>query len=170
MIQTTTGPLRGQATVEGRQFLGVPYAADLRDYSCPTARVSLQLAQGAPVYQYEFADVTGPPAENLRDQSTDYDFGATHTNDLQYLFRHNGREAPFNAEERQLSRQMIQCWSSFVAHGVPRAPGLPDMADQRVRPGEVMVLRTASAGGPRPAGDFTSAHHRALWDAVAATG
>jgi para-nitrobenzyl esterase len=141
-----------------------------RDYSCPTARVSRQLAQGAPVYQYEFADVTGPPAENLRNQNTDYDFGATHTNDLQYLFRHNGREAPFNAEERQLSRQMIQYWSSFVAHGVPRAPGLPDMADQRLRPGEVMVLQTASAGGPRPAGDFTAAHHCALWDAVAATG
>ncbi|WP_267885392.1 hypothetical protein [Streptomyces scabiei] len=44
------------------------------------------------------------------------------------------------------------------------------MADQRVRPGEVTVLQTASAGGPRPAGDFTAAHHCALWDAVAATG
>ncbi|WP_327348464.1 carboxylesterase family protein [Streptomyces europaeiscabiei] len=27
-MQTTAGPLRGQATFEGRQFLGVPYAAD----------------------------------------------------------------------------------------------------------------------------------------------
>ncbi|SPF04388.1 carboxylesterase/lipase family protein [Streptomyces sp. MA5143a] len=141
-----------------------------RDYSCPTARVSRQLAQGAPVYQYEFADVTGPPAENLRNLNTDYDFGATHTNDLQYLFRHHGREAPFNAEERQLSRQMIQYWSSFVSHGVPRASGLPDMTDQRVRPGEVTVLQTSSAGGPRPSADFTAAHHCALWDAAAATG
>lgn len=159
-------PLSGQPT----PTLAHAAARGDRDYACPTARVSRQLAQGAPVYQYEFADVTGPPAESLRNQNTDYDFGATHTNDLQYLFRHNGREAPFDAEEQQLSRQMIQYWSSFVAHGVPRAPGLPDMADQRVRPGEVTVLQTASAGGPRPAGDFTAAHHCTLWDAVAATG
>lgn len=94
-----------------------------RDYACPTARVSRQLAQGAPVYQYEFADETGPPAEQLRNQKTDYDFGATHTNDLQYLFKHNGHEAPFNTEERQLSERMIQYWSSFVTDGVPRGRG-----------------------------------------------
>ncbi|MDO0936781.1 hypothetical protein QQY66_35600 [Streptomyces sp. DG2A-72] len=44
------------------------------------------------------------------------------------------------------------------------------MADRRVRPGEVMVLRTASADGPSLSGDFIAAHHCALWDAVAATG
>jgi para-nitrobenzyl esterase len=139
-----------------------------RDYSCPTARVNRQLAQGAPVYQYEFADETGPPAEYLSSQDTDFDFGATHTNDLQYLFKHNGREALFNAEERRLSRQMIQYWSSFVARGVPQAKGLPDMADQRTQPKKVMVLQTASADGPRLTRDFAAQHHCKLWDMVQA--
>lgn len=139
-----------------------------RDYSCPTGRINRQLAQSAPVYQYELADLTGPPPEELRKENTDYDFGSTHTSDLQYLFRHHGHEAPFSAQQRQLSRQMIQYWSSFVRNGAPRAPGLPDMADQRVRPGAVTVLQTESAGGPRSIANFAAAHQCGLWDTDAA--
>ncbi|EPH46797.1 putative Acetylcholinesterase [Streptomyces aurantiacus JA 4570] len=144
-------------------------AATLGDeiFACSALRLGGSLARRGPVYAYEFADRTSPPFASLRKLGTDFAFGATHVNEVQYLFKHFGLETPLNAEQRVLARQMTRYWSSFIHSGVPRADGGPDAPDQRTRPGDVLALRTASAGGNAVVGTAHRAHHCDLWDAAA---
>ncbi|MFC8661991.1 carboxylesterase/lipase family protein [Streptomyces sp. NPDC057199] len=145
------------------------YAAAFGDrlVACGELRIGARLAARTPVYAYEFADVTGPPFASLRNLDTDFPFGATHVNEVQYLFKHFGLDSPFNAEEQALSEQMTAYWTSFIRTGVPQAAGQPEMPDQHATPGMALTLRTASAGGNTPTRTLYSDHKCDLWDAVA---
>ncbi|WP_371658540.1 carboxylesterase/lipase family protein [Streptomyces sp. NBC_00280] len=131
-------------------------------FACPALRLDAVLAGRGPVYTYEFADRTSPPFASLRNLGTDFDFGATHVNEVQYLFKHFGLESPLDAGQRALSRQMVQYWGSFMHGGVPRAHGQPAMPD---RPGLVLSLRTRSAGGNALSATTAQEHQCDLWDA-----
>ncbi|MEV6940640.1 carboxylesterase family protein [Streptomyces sp. NPDC051172] len=141
----------------------VGYATALGDvlFSCPALRLDGLLATRGPVYSYEFADRTSPPFASLRNLHTDFDFGATHVNEVQYLFRHFGLESPLNAEQKALSRQMVQYWGSFVRDGVPRAAGQPPMPAGQ---GVVLSLKTASKGGNTLSTTVHQEHQCDLWD------
>ncbi|EPD62449.1 carboxylesterase/lipase family protein [Streptomyces sp. HGB0020] len=145
----------------------IAYATALGDtlFSCSALRLDGLLAARGPVYSYEFADRTSPPFASLRDLHTDFDFGATHVNEIQYLFKHFGLDSPLNAEQRALSRQMVQYWGSFVRTGVPVAEGQPAMP---ARPGMVLSLKTASEGGNTLSGSVHEDHRCDLWDGAPA--
>jgi para-nitrobenzyl esterase len=144
------------------------YAAALGDmrFACPALRLDDVLAARGPVYAYEFADRTSPPFASLRDLGTDFGFGATHVNEVQYLFKHFGLDSPLNAEQRALARQMVQYWGSFVRDGVPRAAGQPSLPDGR---DSVLSLRTASAGGNVVSTTVRGEHRCNLWDTSTVT-
>ncbi|MEU5775158.1 carboxylesterase family protein [Streptomyces venezuelae] len=139
-----------------------------RMFACTALRMNTALAHRGPVYAYEFADRTSPPFASLRELDTDFDFGATHVNEVQYLFKHFGLASPLDKEQRALARQMEQYWGSFVRTGVPRADGGPGAPDQRTRPGQVLSLRTASEGGTGISTTVHDAHRCDLWDTVPA--
>ena len=136
---------------------------DMR-FACPALRLDDALAARGPVYAYEFADRTSPPFVSLRNLDTDFDFGATHANEVQYLFKHFGLDTPLNAGQRVLSRQMVRYWGSFLRDGVPRAAGQPPLPDGR---DAVLSLRTASAGGNVVSTTAHGEHRCNLWDASA---
>lgn len=143
----------------------IAYGTAFGDYlmACPALRLDGVLATRGPVYSYEFADRTSPPFASLRNLHTDFDFGATHVNEVQYLFKHFGLESPLNAEQRVLSRQMVRYWGSFIRGGVPRANGQPAMP---AGTGRVLSLRTASAGGNILSTTVHSEHRCDLWDSA----
>ncbi|WP_246114016.1 carboxylesterase/lipase family protein [Streptomyces montanus] len=141
----------------------IAYATAMGDavFACPALGLDRVLARRGPVYAYEFADRTSPPFASLRNLNTDFDFGATHVNEIQYLFKHFGLETPLNAEQKVLARQMVQYWGSFVRDGVPRADGQPTMPG---RPGVVLSLKTASKGGITLSRTVHQEHKCDLWD------
>jgi para-nitrobenzyl esterase len=143
-------PTIAYATAQGDQL-----------FACPALRLNRTLAPRGPVYAYEFADRTSPPFASLRDLGTDFDFGATHVNEVQYLFRHFGLESPLNAEQRRLSRQMTDYWGSFVRDGVPRAAGQPVIP---AGGGKVLTFRTAARGGNALSTTVHAEHRCGLWD------
>lgn len=146
------------------------YAAAQGDmmFACPALRMDRTLAGRGPVYAYEFADRTSPPFASIRDAGETFDFGATHVNEVQYLFKHFGLASPLDAEQRLLARQMVQYWGSFIHGGAPRAEGQPTAPDQRTQPGQVLSLRTASAGGNELSGTVAREHRCDLWDSAPA--
>ncbi|GHH28464.1 carboxylesterase/lipase family protein [Streptomyces lanatus] len=154
-LSSYPSPTIAYATAQGDQL-----------FACPALRLDGTLAGRGKVYAYEFADRTSPPFASLRDLGTDFDFGATHVNEVQYLFKHFGLETPLNAEQRTLARQMVQYWGSFVRDGVPRAAGQPEMP---ARPGTVLALRTSSAGGNVSSATVHSEHRCNLWDTGSVT-
>jgi len=143
----------------------IAYATALGDtlFACPALRLDGLLVGRGPVYSYEFADRTSPPFASLRNLHTDFDFGATHVNEVQYLFKHFGLDTPLNVEQRALSRQMVQYWGSFIRGGVPRADGQPAMPEGE---GTVLSLRTASLGGNTVSTTVHQEHQCDLWDAA----
>ncbi|MGN9763250.1 carboxylesterase/lipase family protein [Streptomyces sp. SD31] len=147
---------------------GYAYAAAFGDqlFACPALRTSARLADRGQVYAYEFADRTSPLFASLP-QNADFDFGATHAAELNYLFKPYGISASLNAEQRALADQMTAYWGSFIHGLAPSAPGQPAMPDRTSVPGEVLQLRTISQGGNSAASDLAAAHNCDLWDAVA---
>ncbi|MEV5610008.1 carboxylesterase family protein [Streptomyces sp. NPDC052225] len=146
------------------------YAAAVGDrlMACSALRLNERLARGgSPVYAYEFADRTSPPFASIREAGRTFDFGATHVNEVQYLFKHFGLAAPLDAEQRVLARRMVQYWGAFVRGSAPRADGAPAMPDQRTRPGRVLSLKTASVGGITVSSSVHRDHHCTLWDSAA---
>ncbi|MFC5218043.1 carboxylesterase/lipase family protein [Streptomyces coerulescens] len=154
-LSSYPSPTIAYATAQGDQL-----------FACPALRLDGTLAGRGKVYAYEFADRTSPPFASLRNLGTDFDFGATHVNEVQYLFKHFGLRTPLNAEQRTLARQMVQYWGSFVRDGVPRAAGRPPMP---AGPGTVLTLRTSSAGGNVPSATVHGEHRCNLWDGESVT-
>ncbi|MGW1713524.1 carboxylesterase/lipase family protein [Streptomyces sp. NPDC002156] len=147
---------------------GYAYAAAYGDYlfACPALRADTRLAQRGRVYSYEFADRTSPLFASLP-QDADFDFGATHAAELNYLFKPYGISARLDAEQRALADQMTAYWASFIHGSAPSAPGQPVMPDQKSAPGTVLQLRTASRGGNSATSETGKAHNCDLWDAAA---
>ncbi|WP_329124104.1 carboxylesterase/lipase family protein [Streptomyces sp. NBC_01465] len=172
-LKSAFGPTTGAKALARYPLSAYPsptlaYAAAVGDQlmACPALRLDRTLAGAgrAPVYAYEFADRTSPPFASIREAGKTFDFGATHVNEVQYLFKHFGLETPLNAEQRALSRQMVQYWGSFVHGSAPRAAGQPAMPDQRSHPGRPLSLRTASAGGTTVSSTVGAEHGCSLWD------
>ncbi|WP_306323256.1 MULTISPECIES: carboxylesterase/lipase family protein [unclassified Streptomyces] len=150
-------PTHAYAAAQGDQLM-----------ACPALRLDERLAaSGPPVYAYEFADRTSPPFASIREAGRTFDFGATHVNEVQYLFKHFGLDSPLDSEQRVLADRMVRYWGSFIHGGVPRADGAPAVPDQRKAPGHVLSLKTATVGGITVSTDVHRAHHCTLWDAAA---
>ncbi|MFF4954904.1 carboxylesterase/lipase family protein [Streptomyces chattanoogensis] len=144
---------------------GYAYAAAFGDhlFACPALRTSPRLAGRGRVYAYEFADRTSPLFASLPPHA-DFDFGATHAAELNYLFKPYGRSADLNAGQRALSAQMTAYWGSFLHGSAPHATGQPAMPEQGSRPGRVLQLRTASEGGNATTTGLRAGHRCDLWD------
>ncbi len=145
----------------------IAYGTALGDQfmACTALRLDRTLAGRGQVYAYEFADRTSPPFASLRGLGTDFDFGATHVNEVQYLFRHFGLDTPLDGQQRVLARQMVQYWGSFVHGSPPRAQGGPVMPQGDGS--RVLSLRTAAAGGLAVSSTVDEDHLCDLWDAAA---
>ncbi|MFI7006357.1 carboxylesterase/lipase family protein [Streptomyces sp. NPDC050145] len=144
---------------------GYAYGAAFGDrlFACPALRVDQSLAARGPVYTYEFADRTSPLFASLP-QNADFDFGATHAAELNYLFKPYGIAPRLTAEQRALVDQMAQYWGSFVHGSAPRSAGQPAMPRQES--GAVLRLRTTAAGGNAVTSGLHAAHHCGLWDSA----
>jgi para-nitrobenzyl esterase len=131
--------------------------------SCPVLDINALVRRHSPAYTYEFADETSPPFESLRNLHTDFPFGATHVNELQYLFLHFGHPSPLDRAQRELSNQMIEYWTTFVRTGRPIVAGLPPMPRYDDAAKRVLSLKTH---GNAISGGFDAFHQCAFWREV----
>jgi para-nitrobenzyl esterase len=123
-----------------------------------------RLANNTRTYTYEFAEKDGPPFTSIWRLGTDYPFGATHVNDLGYLWDYLGTALPFSSAQVDLSNQMIGYWGSFAQDGDPNvrsAPAWPRYAPQ----GDLLQFAAPSATRVTHA-QVDTEHHCSLWDAV----
>ena len=134
-----------------------------------------QFAEYVPTWAYEFAEEQTPQFASIYllqqkgDPARSFPFGATHVDDLPYLWEYLGMTLPFTDDELELSDQMIGFWSAFQAKGDPswprfRAPG-----------SDWMILRacdTSPATTEPPAScasantSYLADHKLDLWQAV----
>ncbi|MCP2252348.1 para-nitrobenzyl esterase [Prauserella aidingensis] len=135
-------PLDGTTTPGGRwaQLVGD------RAFACPNLEAQRTFAKWVPTYAYEFAD-RGAPQRFAVDPS--YPMGAYHGADVPYLLDPSRGDVDLEPDQRRLSNDMIDYWTTFMASGDPNVASAPTwrpMATEHTR--RVQSL-SPGATGPR---------------------
>ncbi|HVQ96419.1 MAG TPA: carboxylesterase family protein [Mycobacteriales bacterium] len=86
-----------------------------------------QFSRYVPTYAYEFAEEQTPQFASIYllqqqgEPARSFPFGATHVDDLPYLWEYLGMRLPFTDDQLELSDQMITYWSGFQSASDPNA-------------------------------------------------
>jgi para-nitrobenzyl esterase len=87
-------------------------------FAC-TANISNELfSLEVPTFAYEFNDTRAPTPEL---PAVSFPYGATHTDELQFLFALQGDTASLSSQEQTLARTMKSYWTSFARSGNPNS-------------------------------------------------
>jgi para-nitrobenzyl esterase len=140
-----------------------------------------QLSRYVPTYAYEFAEEQTPQFASIYllqqkgEPARSFPFGATHVDDLPYLWEYLGMTLPFTDDQLELSDQMIAYWSSFQRAGEPNAAYTPTWPRYHTDRPTWMVLNAcetdpASTQPPAACSQATTAyaadHKFDLWSSV----
>lgn len=141
---------------------GLAWAQVLSDrmWSLSTHEQNAWLAARAPVYFYEFAEVSAhdlPFAEELRT-------GALHADDSAYIF---GDGSELTPARQRLSERMIRYWTNFARAGDPKGADLPDWPAFDPGAGAPHVQSLAAGEGGIGPVDFAAEHRLGFWSQLA---
>ena len=133
-------------------------------FACPAHFASALTAQFVPTFAYEFNDENAP--QNFL-PFVGFPYGASHASELQYLF--NLRNfipdvPPLNAQQQELSANMVSYWTEFAEAGNPNDFGTPFWPRFDVAVDDVQSLVPPT---PTTEFNFFTAHNCGFWDAVA---
>jgi para-nitrobenzyl esterase len=147
----------------------------------PRYQIDRQLSRYVPTYSYEFNEVNTPQFASIfrlqwaGEPARSFPFGATHVDDLPYLWDYLGQTLPFTDDQLELSNQMIRYWARFTAAGNPNAPHVPDWPQYRASTDLRMSLKACATG---PASDqppaacsavsanYSADHKIAFWASI----
>ncbi|HEU5367578.1 MAG TPA: carboxylesterase/lipase family protein [Ktedonobacterales bacterium] len=130
-------------------------------FSCPARAADQLLALGVPTFAYEFNDTNAPM---LFLPPVSFPYGATHTDELQYLFQINGQASLLNANQTKLSNQMMSYWTQFAKFGNPNSFSTAPWAAYAT-----LTDNFQSLVPPLPTVEFgfSNAHHCGFWTQIA---
>jgi para-nitrobenzyl esterase len=139
--------------------------------ACRDQTLRERLASNTDTFAYEFAEQAGPPFTSIWRLDVDYPFGATHVNDLGYLWDYLGTSLPFSTDQLSLSNQMTSYWASFADDGVPDVQFAPEWpVYQAAGAGELgageLLQFVAPSAQVVTQEVIASEHGCALWDEV----
>lgn len=119
-------------------------------FSCPARAADQLLAGSVPTFAYEFNDTNAPM---LFLPPVSFPYGATHTDEIQYLFQIDGLASRLDTNQQQLSRQMISYWVQFARNGNPNSGQTASWADYNA-----ITDNFQSLVPPTPAIEFGFSH------------
>ena len=129
-------------------------------FSC-IANISNELFSiSVPTYAYQFDDENAPTPEL---PSVSFPYGATHTDELQFLFTLASTPSTLSKAEKNLAGVMQNYWSRFARSGTPNSPQTPAWAPFSIAAGNVQSLNTPSPGVEF---GFAAQHHCNFWIGV----
>ena len=129
-------------------------------FSC-TANISDEiLSLAVPTYAYEFNDANAPTPELPR---ISFPYGATHTDELQFLFTLASTPSALSSSEQNLATTMKSYWTNFARSGNPNSLQTRAWAPFSIAAGNMQSLNT-----PRPGVElgFAAQHHCNFWIGV----
>ncbi len=123
-------------------------------FACVADELADALAKDDPVYAFVFDDPDAPAPEPIRDAP--FPIGAAHSLELRYLFDVGGAP-PLNPAQKQLSEEMIDYVSRFVATDSPGADW------PRLTPGAAGERMSLQPDGNRVVTNFEQTHQCPFW-------
>jgi para-nitrobenzyl esterase len=173
------GPANPDAATAAQLFTSLYYPASLYPsiteaysalgtdlvFACNGRIAALELQQHAPVYAYEFRDRTAPAYLPKR---ADFNLGASHTSELQYLF--NVTNAPgtvpttLNSSQKSLASTMVKYWANFAKTGNPNALGLRNWSRFTATSDTYQGLDIGLGGVGALSINFKTSHNCSAWN------
>lgn len=132
-------------------------------FSCQARAADQLLALQVPTFAYEFNDENAPM---LFLPPVSFPYGATHTDEIQYLFQTPGVPSRLDANQQKLSQQMISYWTQFARNGNPNSLGT---ANWGVYSALVDNFQSLVPPTPHVELNFSATHHCAFWTRIALT-
>lgn len=129
--------------------------------ACETRREDSSLSKSLALYPNEFDDPNAPNCSGL--VTTTPPQGSTHGSELVYLFDVYGKQAAFDAGQRELAAEMVQHWTTFAATGRPAPAAIPAMPRYSPSTDQFLSLRP---GGNQVITNYASDRQCALWDPI----
>jgi para-nitrobenzyl esterase len=96
-----------------------------------------------------------------------FPYGATHTDEMQYLFQIGGLPSRLNANQTKLSAQMISYWAQFAQNGNPNSLATVHWADYNAVTDNFQSLVPPT---PQVELNFSNKHNCAFWTGIAIEG
>jgi para-nitrobenzyl esterase len=131
-------------------------------FDCNARFAAQQLSRFVPTFAYEFNDANAPQRFL---PPVSFPYGAAHGSEIQYLF-----DLPvavpspeLDASQQQLSRAMIDYWTTFARTGQPSSFHTPLWARFQAASDTMQSLVPPA---PRPETGFAVDHRCAFWDAL----
>ncbi|HEU5374908.1 MAG TPA: carboxylesterase family protein [Ktedonobacteraceae bacterium] len=133
-------------------------------FSCPALSADQLFVTSVPTFAYEFNDTNAPM---IFLPPVSFPYGATHTDELQYLFQIDALASRLNTNQQQLSQQMINYWVQFAKNGDPNSSQTTNWAAYNA-----FVQNFQSLVPPAPALElgFAQEHHCVFWAQVVIEG
>jgi para-nitrobenzyl esterase len=129
-------------------------------FSC-TANISNEIfSLSVPTYAYQFDDENAPTPEL---PAVSFPYGATHTDELQFLFTLASTPSALSSSEKNLAAVMQNYWTSFARSGTPNSLQTPAWATFSIAADNVQSLNTPRAGVEF---GFATQHHCNFWIGV----
>ncbi|MGH2509473.1 MAG: carboxylesterase family protein, partial [Ktedonobacteraceae bacterium] len=133
-------------------------------FSCQARAADQLFAANVPTFAYEFNDTNAPM---LFLPPVSFSYGATHTDEIQYLFQVDGLASRLNANQTQLSLQMISYWAQFAKNGNPNSGQTVNWADYSALADNFQSFVPPT---PRVEFGFSDEHNCGFWTQVALAG
>jgi para-nitrobenzyl esterase len=131
-------------------------------FSCPALITHELFSLNVATFAYEFADRS---VHTSVVPAASFSYGATHTDELQFLFDVPGVAPQLSSDEGQLATTMKAYWSRFALGGRPAAGllGLPAWL-----PFSIAAPTVQSLVAPTPSTDlgFSANHHCTFWEGI----
>lgn len=152
-------PLADYGTASNAPDLAFSAIQTDAEFACSARAADVFLSGYVPTYAYEFNDANAPQ-DNL--PPVTFPYGATHANELQFLFnlRSLAPLPPLSTDELTLAGSMVKYWTNFAhshtpnSAGVPYWPGYSKSSD---------VFQSLVAATPVQETNFSAAHRCGFW-------
>jgi para-nitrobenzyl esterase len=125
-------------------------------FACPARAADQVLSTQVPTFSYEFNDINAP---ELFLPPVTFPYGATHASELRYLFTLT-RPGQLDAQQENLSNNMVSYWTQFAKYGDPNSSGVPFWRPYDLTTDEFQSLVPPS---PMTASGFATDHKCDFW-------
>jgi para-nitrobenzyl esterase len=129
-------------------------------FSCPTLIANELFSLRVPTFAFELNDENAPM---LFLPPVSFPYGATHTDELQFLFSINGGASVLNSNEQKLATTMKGYWTTFAGSGNPNSGRTANWPLFVAVAGDVQSLLPPS---PSMELNFATEHHCTFWTQV----
>jgi para-nitrobenzyl esterase len=129
-------------------------------FSCSKNTTDGIFALSVPVFGYEFNDANAPM---IFLPPVSFPYGATHTDELQFLFTIAGQPSRLSSSEQTLATTMKAYWTNFARNGNPNSFGEPGWPSFNFLADDDQSL---VAPTPRTENNLSAAHNCNFWTGV----